>query len=160
LVAAYLCIDPRGHAPAVAEALRYLEEEVPAQGESRYMLLARQRAFAFELGKLDEALALARRALALAGTDPDARLALPPHVLTYATLCKVAQRQGDWEALEENARAGEEHARRRGHRLELAQFLVWRALWARHEGADEEARRRVRQAGAQVARLGMPPTEA
>jgi hypothetical protein len=160
LVAAYLCIDPRGYAPAIAEALRYLEEEVPAEGEPRYMLLARQRAFAFELGMLDEALALARRALALADTDPDARLALHHNVFTYATLCKVAQRKGDWDALGENARAGEEHARRRGHKLELAQFLVWRALWARHERAEEEARRRVRQATAQVARLGMPPTEA
>src|SRR5205823_5605268 len=42
LVAAYLCVDPRGHAGAIREALGYLSGLVSADGSDRYLLQARR----------------------------------------------------------------------------------------------------------------------
>src|SRR5262249_45396127 len=137
LVAAYLGIDPRGHADAIREALDYLREATPPTGEMQYLLQARCRAFALELDKLDEALEWGQRSLALADAAPDASLALHHPVFTYSGLCKISFRRGDWDALGEYARTGEEYARRRGHQLELCLFLAWQALWHRRQGEAE-----------------------
>jgi hypothetical protein len=160
LVAAYLYIDPRGHAEAIRSALDYLQTQIAEDGEERYMLIARRRAFALETGKPGEALEWARRSLALADADADRDLALHHTVFTYSSLCRISQRRGDQHGLGEYARAGEAVARQVGHKLELALFLVWQALWLRREGDEETARRRVRQGTALIGRLGMPPTEA
>src|SRR5947209_12615953 len=42
LVAAYLCVDPRGHAPAIREALAYLGTQARGEGGDRYLLQARR----------------------------------------------------------------------------------------------------------------------
>jgi hypothetical protein len=160
LIAAYLCIDPRGYAGPIQQALDYLQAETPAGGESLYMLQARQRAFAIEMGRLDEALAIARRSLAMADADPDRSLALHHSVFACSSLCKISFRRSDWKELGEQAILGEDLARRRGHRLELSLFLAWQALWSRHEGEEEQARRQCRLAMAQISHLGMPPTDA
>jgi hypothetical protein len=159
LVAAYLCVDPRGYAGQIREALDYLRQEVPAEGEERYLLLARRHWFAWELGRIDEARGLALEELALADGDPDRHLAAHHEVDTYKTLCRIAHRRGDWAGLGECAAAGEERARVLGYKYELALFLLWQALWLRHEGRDEEARRLCRQGTARMGRLGKPPDD-
>src|SRR5262249_40568670 len=72
LVSAYLGIDPEGHAAAIQQALDYLETEVPNEPDSnRYLLHARQRRFALDHGKLDEAWELSQKELALADQDSE-----------------------------------------------------------------------------------------
>jgi hypothetical protein len=160
LVAAYLCIDPRGYAGQVRRALDYLESLMPEEGEEKYLLLARRQWFAWELDRLDESEALSQRLLALADADTDRHLALHHTVGVYAHLCRLAHRRSDWDRLAEHAVTGEELARRRGARFELALFLLWQALAARHEGREEDARRQQRLATAQMARLGKSPDDA
>lgn len=160
LVAAYLCIDPRGHAEQVRQALDYLESLMPEEGEEKYLLIARRQWFTWELDQLDESEALSRKLLALADAEYDRHLALHHSVGVYAHLARIAHRRRDWPRLSDYALTGEELSRRRGSRFELALFLLWQALVARHEGREEDARRQQRLAAAQMARLGKSPDDA
>ncbi len=157
LVSAYVGIDPVGYAGPIRQALAYLDGEVPAIGEDRYMLLGGQRQFAVELGDLDRAEWAARKSLDLADGDEDPGMARHFTVFTYAGLAEIAWRRGDWAGLRDAAEAGEEVARQVGHKVELAGLLMWQALVARHEGNEENATRCYRQAVALVARVRMPP---
>lgn len=159
LVAAYLCIDPRGHAAAIREALKYLETVVPADGGDRYLLLARRHWFAYEMGQYAEAEEKALEELAVADADPDRYTAVHHEVDTYKALCWIAFKSYDWNKLDSYALAGEERARQMGYRYELALFLLWRAACARRTG-DETAARRLHRVGiATMSRLGQPPGE-
>jgi hypothetical protein len=159
LVAAYLCVDPRGYADVIQQALDFLQKQMPLEGEEKYLLLARQHWFACELGRYEESAGYCHRALAFADDEPDRHLALHHMVGNYCGLCRLAQRRQDWPALGEAAATGEELARRRGGRYELALFLLWQALAARVEGRDEQARRLSRLGTAQMNRLGKTPDD-
>jgi hypothetical protein len=159
LVAAYLCVDPRGYAPQIQHALDFLAREVPAGGEERYLLLARRHWFAWEMGRIDEARALALEELALADGDPDRHLAAHHEIDTYKTLCRLAHRRGDGADLGACAAAGEERARALDYKYELSLFLLWQALRLRQEGREDEARRLCRQGTARMARLGKAPDD-
>jgi hypothetical protein len=154
LVAAYLCIDPRGYDSAIEEALAYLEGLLPDDGEPKYLLLSRRMWFAWELDRLDESAAVCQRSLALAEDDPDAHLALHHQVGLYAHLCRIDQRRKDWALLGEHAAIGEELARRRGAAYELAAFRLWHALCLRQQSLVSEAARLRRQAETAMSRLG------
>lgn len=159
LVAAYLCVDPRGHAAAIREALAYLQEQVASDGGDRYLVQARRHWFAYEMGELDEAHRLALEELGMADADPDRHTARHHEVDTYKALCWVAFHRGDWRGLVDYAVAGEARARAIDYRYELALFLLWQALAARRGGDEGRARRLCRQGTAQMARLGQPPGE-
>jgi hypothetical protein len=159
LVAAYLCVDPRGHAAAVHEALEYLRTQTPPEGGDRYLLQARRHWFAYELGELDLALKLAIEELAMADADPDRHTARHHEVDTYKALCWISFRRGDWQTLAEYAGVGEERARAIHYPYELALFLLWQALEARREKREPQAQRLWRQGTAQMSRLGQPPGE-
>lgn len=157
LVVGYLNTDPAGYADEVREALDYLARDVPADGSPKYLVLARRRWLAGELGQLDEAEALAVRALALAEGDPDHVTARSHAVFCYSHLCEIAHQRGDWPALRGWALAGEAPARLAGHQLELAEMQTWLALLARRDGQEAEGRRLCRAGARRVAALGMPP---
>lgn len=157
LVVGYLNTDPVGYADEVREALAYLERDLPPDGSPKYLVLARRRWLAGELGRSDEAEALARRALALAEADPDTVTARSHAVFCFSHLCEIAWRRRDADALRDLAGVGEGLARQAGHQLELAEFQMWQALLARLDGDEEKARRLHRLATRRVARLGMPP---
>jgi hypothetical protein len=159
LIASYLCVDPRGYASAIEEALTYLMNEVPAEGEERYLLLARRHWFAWEMGRVDDARRLALAELVLADTDPSRHTAWHHEVDTFKTLCRIAFRKGDWDDLHAYAVAGEERARLLDYKFELALFLLWQALWSRREGQTEQAKRLCRQATTRMARLGKTPDD-
>jgi hypothetical protein len=159
LVAAYLCVDPRGHEDAIRAGIEYLRTQVPNEGGERYLLQARRHWFAYELGNYDEAEALALQELAMCDGDPDCYTAAHHEVDTFKALCWIAYRREDYETLNERARAGEEKARAIAYRYELAVFLLWRALCTRRAGREDEARRCFRQGVTGMARLGQPPGE-
>jgi len=159
LVAAYLCVDPRGYAEAISQALEFLQKQMPLEGEEKYLLLARQHWFTCELGRYEESAGYCQRALAYADDEPDQHLALHHMVGNYCGLCRVAQRRQDWQVLGEAATTGEELARRRGGRYEVALFLLWQALAAQMEGREDKARRLSRLGTAQMSRLGKTPDD-
>jgi hypothetical protein len=159
LVAAYLCVDPRGYADAIRDALAYLTHELPADGEDRYLLIARRHWFAWEVGEIDEARRLALEELDLADSDPDRHTALHHEADTCKSLCRICHRQADWGALEEYARTGEARARQLDYKYELALVLLWQAVCARHDGREEEARRLCRQGIGRMGRLGKKPDD-
>ncbi len=113
LIAAYLGIDPVGYAEEIRQAVAAVEATL-AEGPSgeRYLLSARLRRLALELGQINEASAIADRELALADADPDKARARHFSVFVYDTRCEIAHRRGAWEALDQAATAGEEVARR------------------------------------------------
>ena len=159
LIAAYLCIDPHGYADEIRGALDYaLCEGMPHDGVL-YLFLFRQEWFAWEMGRLDEARAVCERIVGLAESDPEPHRALHHLVGAHVCLCRIAHRRRDWDGLDLWARAGEELAQRRGGRYEKALCVLWRAVWARHEGMDADARRLCRAGTAQMARLGRLPDE-
>lgn len=157
LVVGYLNTDPVGYADEVREALDFLARDVPPDGSPKYLVLARRRWLAGELGRLDEAEALARRALALAEGDPDRVTARSHAVFCYSHLCEIAFLRNDWAALAGWAAAGEGPARELGHQLELAEMQTWQALLARRGGEEADGRRLCRAGARRVAGLGMPP---
>lgn len=159
LVAAYLCVDPRGYASAIRQALDFLQGQVPPEGGDRYLLLARRHWFAYEIGDLDEAERLATAELAMADADPDRHTARHHEVDTRKALCWIAFRRRTWDTLADHARAGEERARAIGYRYELALFLLWLAVAAARDRRADEARRFCRQGTALMARIGQPPGE-
>ncbi len=160
LVSAYQGIDPAGYADAIRQALDYLEDNTPAEGNERYMLLGSRRQFALDRDHLDEADAFSRRTLALAADDEDPQRAEHFLVFTYATMAEIAWKRGDLAALEEAAVFGEEMAREVGHQVELSCFLMWQAFLARRDGDEPRAGDLHRQASARIARLRMPPDSA
>jgi hypothetical protein len=159
LVSSYLAVDPLGHVGPVREALGFLEAELPAHGEERYMLLACRQRLARELGRLDEAIAWDLKALERADADPDRGQARHHAVGAHTTLCSSSFHKGDWAALAEYACRGEELARAHGAQYETALFLVWRALAERQAGHAETARRLFQRGTTQMARLGTPPED-
>jgi hypothetical protein len=159
LLAAYLCIDPRGYVPAIREALAYLGTVVPPDGGDRYLLLARRHWFAYELAQYKEAERLALEELAVADADPDRHTAVHHEVDTYKALCWIAFKTQEWDKLESSATAGEERARDINYRYELALFLLWRSACARRAGDEESAQRLHRLGTATMSRLGQSPGE-
>jgi hypothetical protein len=157
LVVGYLNTDPVGYANEIREAIAWLAQDVPLEGSPKYLLLARQRWLARELGQIDEAETLAQQALTLAACDPDQMTARSHAVFCYSHLCEMAWLREDWETLEDLSSAGEELARQVGHQLELAELHMWQALLARRAGDETKARRQFRRATRRIAQLGMPP---
>jgi hypothetical protein len=157
LIVGYLNTDPVGYATEIREALTYLEQDIPAEGSPKYLVIARRRWLAGELGEHDEAEALAHQALALAAADRDQATARSHAVFCFSHLCEIAYRRRDWPALAEQSAVGESLARQVGHLLELAEFLMWQALLARRESDPLFSVRLCQQAKRRVAQLGMPP---
>jgi hypothetical protein len=159
LIAAYLCLDPHGYADEVRQALRLADGDLPDEDGVRYLFLFRREWFAWELGELDEVRAACRELQAVADADRNGHRALHHQVGLQTCLARLAYRTGDWAGLGEASRTAEELARRRGARYEQGLALLWQAVWARHDGAEEEARRLFRLGAAQMARLGKPPDD-
>jgi hypothetical protein len=159
-VAAYLCLDPRGYADKVREALAYLETILPPEGEAKYLLLARQGWFTWELDQLAESERYSQQLLAAADQEPDRFLALHHQVGIHSHLCRIMHRRKDWDRLGELARTGEELARQRRAPYERALFQQWQAGCERKAGREDAARRFHRLAGAQMNRLGKQPDDA
>ncbi len=161
LVAAYLGIDPEGHSEPIQQALDYLEKEVPREPDSnRYLLFARQRRFALEHAKIDEAWDISQQELALADRDTEGHRSRHFAVFVHDSRCEIAFRRKDWETMAAEARTGEELARVVGHQLELSELLVWQALAASHQGDGASADKLYRQGTSRFERLGMPPSPA
>ncbi len=159
LVAAYLCVDARGHAAAIREALAYLRTVTPDEGGDAYLLMARRHWFAYEMGDYAEAERLARQELAMCQGDDDRNLGMHHEVDTHKALCWIAFRTGDVAMLDTHARAGEELARRLGYSYEQALCTLWRAVCAIQAGDEHQARPLFRQGVARMGRLGQPPGE-
>jgi hypothetical protein len=159
LIAAYLCVDPHGYADEIRAALDYaFAQDMPHDGVL-YLFLFRREWFAWEMGRLAEARADGERILALAEADPERHRALHHLVGAHVCLCRISHRQGDWNALDAWSRGGEELAERRGGRYEKALCVLWKAVWARHAGQIDDARRLCRVGMAQMGRLGKAPDE-
>jgi hypothetical protein len=157
LVSAYLGIDPAGYAAVAEEALRFLESEISREGEDKYLLQGSKAELALEREEWESARRLCLESLGWAAAEDDRGMAEHTSVFDYSMLCEVDWKLGDWQALAEHAAVGEELARRVGHSLELAEFLLWQALLARRAGDEERGRRLCRRAAARVGRLRMPP---
>jgi hypothetical protein len=156
LIVGYLNTDPVGFAGEIREALSWLEGDLPAEGSPKYLVLARRRWLAGELGLHDEAEELALRALDVAGSDRDQMTARSHAVFCFSHLCEIAYQRRDWPALEEHSAVGNELARQMGHQLELAEFQMWQALLARRTGDEAGGALLARLAKRRVAQLGMP----
>jgi hypothetical protein len=156
LIVGYLNTDPAGFAAEIREALSWLERDIPAEGSPKYLILARRRWLAGELGLHDEAEELARQALDVAGSDPDQATARSHAVFCFSHLCEIAYRRSDWPGLTDQSVLGAELAAQMGHQLELAEFHMWQALLARRAGNEPLATRLAGQAKRRVALLGMP----
>jgi hypothetical protein len=160
LVASYLGIDAEGYEQPIREALDHLEKEVPPVADgSRYLLLARQRILALELGRLQEAYDGCMRELDLAASDKDQSRAVHFATFTYCALCHLAGTVGDWKTLDEWSGTGEKLAREVGHECELSEVLAWQAVAARQLGDQERARRAFQAATGHMGRLQMPPKQ-
>src|SRR5205823_998324 len=72
LVAAYVGIDPEGHAEQIRQALAYLDAELPPEpNDDRYVMLGEKRQFLMATERLEEARAVAMTHLCLLDSDDD-----------------------------------------------------------------------------------------
>lgn len=157
LVSAYLGIDPVGYAEPIRQALDYLDQETPSEGDDRYLVLGSRRQFALDRGRLEEAEQYSQRSLELAAADSDRGRASHFLVFTYSGLCEIAWRKSDWEMLANACEVGEEMAQLVGHKVELAGFWMWQALVHLRRGVAGRAEQLSRRAVRRLEGLGMPP---
>jgi hypothetical protein len=156
LVVGYLYTDPVGYAGMAREALDWLDAHARADGTPRYLILARRRWLAWEVGELDEAVEWGRQSLALAEQDPDPSRARFFTVFAYSVLCHIAWQRGDFDWLRRMAAEGEELARQSDTQLEMGEFQMWQALLHRRSGDTRRAQKMYHQAARCIARLGKP----
>lgn len=157
LLAAYLGIDSLGYARSIQEALDYLEGDIdPAPRGPRYLLLARQRVFAIECDRWQDARDLALRSVALGDGDSDRERAAHFGTFTAGAMCAIAAHLGDWAGVATWASTTEELARQVGHQSDYADALAWQGLAAQQAGEVERGRRLQQTAVAIMSRLGMP----
>jgi hypothetical protein len=160
LVAAYLCVDPRGYADAIEQALAYLQTCVPESGGECYLLQARRHWFAYELGDYEAAFRLAQEELDMAFRDADIHTARHHAIDTYKALCWICAQRKEWENVRQYAELGIELVEKEDtYQYEFACFLAWWAVWLRREGAVDRARRAMQQALTIMGRLGIQPGE-
>jgi hypothetical protein len=158
LVAAQIGIDAEGFSQSIHESLAALEQNMADEPSSdRYSLLARQREFAIEEFRWDDAHALGLRELDLIHADPHAEQANHFGAFTYAGLCRSAFERGQWAKLEEYAGEGESFARSAGHQCELAEILAWRAVAERKRDDQAASAKTLRDAAAKQHGVQIPP---
>ena len=156
LVVGYLYTDPTGYADMAREALDWLDGQSRANETPRYLILARRRWLAWELGELDEAIEWGRQSLALAEQDTDASRARFFTVFAYSVLCHIAWHRDDFAWLGQMATSGEQLARESDTQLEMGEFQMWQALLYRRAGDTHRGIKTYRQAARCIARLGKP----
>ena len=156
LVVGYLYTDPVGYADMAREALDWLDAQARANDTPRYLILARRRWLAWELGELDEAVEWGRQSLALAEHDADACRAKFFTVFAYSVLCHIAWHRGDIDWLRQMATDGERLARESDTQLEMGEFQMWQAVLHRQSGEAHRSVKMYRQAARCIARLGKP----
>lgn len=158
LIAAQIGIDAEGYEQAIREELDALAREIgPEPSADRYCLLARERELAQELGRWDEAEAIAMRELDLSQADPDAAQGRHFAAFTYASLCRIVHERRQWAKLEEIATDGEPIAREAGHMNELATILAWRAAYERYRDRRDAGTKYLRDAATKQNALESPP---
>jgi hypothetical protein len=161
LVAAYVGIDPEGHAEPIQQALAYLDAELPPEpNDDRYVMLGERRRFFMGTDRFEEARAVAMAHLGLLAGDDDPSNVGWYSVSVNADLCWLLWRLGDWDGVAAYAAATEEVSRRvHQSQGELAEALLWQAVLARRGGEAETAKRRYRAATARMGRLRRPPSD-
>jgi hypothetical protein len=158
LLNAYLHTDPAGHAPAIQQALDYMDTAVPpGTNAHRYVMLGRKREFGQRTGRFDDARAVAHEQLALCASDPSSGQATWHATYVHCGLAWLAWRADDWEGVAGHAAQAEECARARGQECELAEALAWQAAVARRQGDEAAAGRALRSATARLARVAAVP---
>ncbi len=161
LAAAYMGIDAEGYEEPIRQTLDAVERMLtPALESRRHSLESQRRDLALELDRNDEARACGLRGLALVDRDGRSWTALHYSVFVYCSLCQVAYRQGNWEALAEWSHQGESPARQVGHQMELSELLLWQTVLARRDKEEDRAQRWYRRLLTRIGQLHMPPTPA
>ena len=158
LLAAQIGIDAEGYSHDIRQLLDALEHNMPSEPTAdRYCLLARQREFAIEEFRWDDADAVGLRELDLVHADRHAEQANHFGAFAYAGLCRTSFERGMWDKLEEYATEGESFARTAGHQCELAEILAWRAVAQRHRDDRDAASKTLRDAATKQHSIQMPP---
>jgi hypothetical protein len=158
LVAAYLGIDAEGYHEAIQHELETLEHDVPVEASpDRYCLLARQRMFAEEEGRWEDAQSIGHRELDLGHADPHEEQANHFLAFTYPSLCRIAYELRQWDKVAEHAHEGEPVARAAGHQGELAELLSWRAVAERQRNDRDTATKTLRDAATKQHSVQLAP---
>jgi hypothetical protein len=158
LLAAQIGIDAEGYSLNIRQTLDALEHNMSNEATSDvYCLLARQREFAIEEFRWDEAHDIGLRELELIHSDRHPDQANHFGAFVYAGLCRAAFERGMWDKLEEYATEGESFAQTAGHQCELAEILAWRAVSERHRDDRDAASRTLREAATIQHSIQMPP---
>ena len=100
LTSAYLGVDPEGYAEPIRETLAFLDREIPPEpNESRYLMLSNLRQFHQECGHFEAAEAVVARYVEPLHRGPDYHCGDYSMNFNYSSLCWIAYRRQDWQAL-------------------------------------------------------------
>jgi hypothetical protein len=157
LITAYVATDPLGYAAMIEDALAYMAKEVQPDLECYLCLQELRTDFEIATGQLDRALACGLQFLERAGASTHEHNRAHHTALSYAQLCRIAFARGEWTALLDWARAGEEVADPTSIPQTLVETLAWQAVALRHRGEDGPARRAFLRAAAGADRLAGVP---
>jgi len=158
LLCAYLGIDAAGYPETIREMLTHWQRAVPDEPcLPRYLLLARQRQFAMEAERWDDAEDLVERELDLASHDPDAERAAHFSLFAFLALCPLAHRRGADKVLAHAADRAAELSQRCGHACQESEAQAWTALAMRRAGKDDLAEPALRCAMSRMQHLGITP---
>ncbi len=153
LVDAYMARDPIGYLDKIRETSAYMEQHLPLDDDTRYLLQARRARLAQILDDPETANAEALRFLAISEHSDFQQ------TYAYSLLAEFAYQRGDLSLALKYAQDGEQCALRSDRRASLAALLAWQALLLYRLGDTATAASRQRQAEARCATLGIIPYE-
>lgn len=150
LLSCYVKLDPIGYTKEIEDTIHELSQEIPPEGsEHRYILMDEHERFLLAIGKVEDAKEVALQHLSLFESDGYTEDWYVIGALT--TLCHVATKERDWDALESYAKEAETRmAYDDSNALKLAELKLWQAVSAMHKGNTLDAKRLMRQASQKV----------
>lgn len=148
---AYIYSDPAGYADKIQELIAYMEQHVPMDDDTGYLLHGRRIDLAWALDQPDQAFDLALKYLDISERSSFRK----SHA--YSVLSSFSYLKDDVSAALEYALLFEENARRTDWSDSVATALVWQAMLYRKLGDEEKSRECHRRGLAQRSRLGVMP---
>jgi hypothetical protein len=148
---AYIYSDPAGYAVKVHDLLAYMEQNVPMDDDTGYLLHGRRVDLAWALDQPDQAFDLALKYLEVSEHSAFRK----SHA--YSVLSAFSYLKDEVSTALEYALLYEQHARRTDWSDSVATALVWQAMLYRKLGEEDKSRECHRRGLAQRSRLGVMP---
>lgn len=154
VISSYLHRDPQGYTAEIAEAIGYMQAEVPQDCACRHCLASLQTEFLLAKEQWEAAEQAALDAIRSAWPASDYHHALA----AYASLCRISYERRDWPKLRHWSGIGKTFEGQDVGASSLHELLLWQAAALRHSGSLGSAAQEYRRVRALTRRQASVPS--